>query len=214
MMSAQALDKETYRRIIEDYFRPFGTGDFSDVGFSTGVEFLSPLSGTTIKGRDEVSRFLVNVTTRVTAVNVISIAVDFPTASGVWQMTTTKGVVYTLQNFFRLDGEGLLYIWPMFDPKAVMDDPAGLIQWLTGEGYYEVAATTPKQHAGVTISKTGRLFVNFPRWVDVPTPSVAEVAADGSLVPYPNEKINEWDQTPGESARDHFVSVQSVVAGD
>ena len=59
----------------------------------------------------------------MTAVNVIAIAVDFPTASGVWQMTTTKGVQYTLHNFFRLDGEGLRYIWPMFDPKAVMDNP-------------------------------------------------------------------------------------------
>ena len=211
-MSAQELDKEAYRRIIDDYFRSFGTHDFSDVRFSTQVEFLSPISGITVKGRDEVASFVSGVSTRVAAVNVIAIAVDLPTASGVWQMTTTKGVQYTLHNFFRLDGEGLLYIWPMFDPKAVMDDPPGLLQWLTGSGYYEVAATTPKQHAGVTISSTDRLFVNFPRWVDVPTPSVAEVTADGSLVSYPNEEINAWDMNPGESARDHFVSVQSVVA--
>lgn len=213
-MTAQELDKETYRRIIEDYFRAFETHDFSNVRFSTQVEFLSPISGITMKGREEVGRFVSDVSTRVTAVNVIAIAVDFPTASGVWQMTTTKGVQYTLHNFFRLDGEGLLYIWPMFDPKAVMDDPPGLLQWLTGNGYYEVAATTPKQLAGVTISKTGRIFVNFPRWVDEPTPSVAEIAADGSLVPSPNEAINAWDQTPGESARDHFVSVQSVVVDE
>jgi len=213
-MSAQEWDKETYRRIIEAYFRAFETGDFSNVRFSTQVEFLSPISGITAKGRKEVERFLRSVITRVAAVNVMSIAVDFPTASGVWQMTTTKGVQYTLHNFFRLDGEGLRYIWPMFDPKAVMDDPSGLLQWLTGSGYYEVAATTPKQHAGVAISKTGRIFVNFPRWVDEPTPSVAEVAPDGSLVPYPNEEINAWDQTPGEPARGHFVSVQSVVAGE
>jgi hypothetical protein len=213
-MTAQELDKETYRRIIEDYFRAFETHDFSNVRFSTQIEFLSPISGITIQGREEVGRFLSGVSTRVTAVNVIAIAVDFPTASGVWQMTTTKGVQYTLHNFFRLDGEGLLYIWPMFDPKAVMDDPPGLLQWLTGNGYYEVAATTPKQLAGVTISKTGRIFVNSPRWVDEPTPSVAEIAADGSLVPYPNEAINAWDQTPGESARDHFVSVQSVVVDE
>ena len=65
----------------------------------------------------------------------MSTAVDFPTASGVWQMTTTKGVQYTLHNFFRLDGEGLVYIWPMYDPKAVINDPTGLVQWLTGNGY-------------------------------------------------------------------------------
>src|SRR3712207_5179820 len=129
-------------------------------------------------------------------------------------MTTTKGVQYTLHNFFRLDGEGLVYIWPMFDPKAVMDDPPGLLQWLTGSGYYDVAATTPKQLAGVTISRTGRIFVNIPRWIDEPTPSVAEVAADGSLVPYPSEALNAWDKTPGESASGHLVSVQSVVADE
>lgn len=213
-MSTQELDKETYRHIIDAYFRAFETHDFSNVQFSTGIEFLSPISGITMKGRKEVGRFVNSVSTRVTKVNVIAINVDYPTASGVWQMTTTKGVTYTLHNFFRLDGEGLLYIWPMFDPKAVMEDPPGLLQWLTGNGYYDIAATTPKQHAGVTISQTDRLFVNFPRWVDVPTPSVAEVVADGTLVPYPNEEMNAWDLEPGDSARDHFVSVQSVVVYD
>jgi sugar lactone lactonase YvrE len=79
---------------------------------------------------------------------------------------------------------------------------------------FSIAARTPKQLAGVTISKTGRMFINFPRWVDEPTPSVAEVAADGSLVPYPNQAINAWDKIPGESARTHFVCVQSVVADE
>jgi sugar lactone lactonase YvrE len=213
-MSTQELAKETYRSIIDTYFRSFGTGDFSEVQFSSQIQFLSPISGITMKGREEVERFVTGVSTRVSSVNVISIAVDFPTASGVWQMTTTKGVQYTLHNFFRLDGEGVAYIWPMFDPKAVMDDPPRLLQWLTGVGYYSIAATTPKQLAGVTISKAGRIFVNFPRWVDEPTPSVAEVAADGSLVPYPNEAINVWDKTPGESAGSHFVCVQSVVVDD
>jgi hypothetical protein len=122
-MSDRELDKETYRSIIETYFRAFETHDFPNVHFSSKIEFLSPISGITMKGRDEVGRFVSGVSTRVVAVNVISITVDFPTASGVWQMTTTKGVQYTLNNFFRLDGEGLFYIWPMFDPKAVMNDP-------------------------------------------------------------------------------------------
>jgi hypothetical protein len=213
-MSTQELDKETYWGIIETYFRAFGTGDFSDVRFSSRIQFLSPISGITMNGRVEVVRFVTGVSTRVSAVNILSITVDFPTASGVWQMTTTKGVQYTLNNFFRLDGEGLAYIWPMFDPKAVMNDPSGLLQWLRGEGYYEVAARAPKQLAGITISRTGRLFVNFPRWIDEPTPTLAEVAADGSLVPYPDEAINAWDKTPGQSARDHFVDVQSVVVDE
>ena len=61
-------------------------------------------------------------------------------------MTTTKGVQYTLHNFFRLDGEGLAYIWPMFDPKTVMNDPSGLLRWLRGEGYSEVAAQMDPSH--------------------------------------------------------------------
>ena len=211
-MSAHELDKETYRSIIETYFRSFGTRDFSQVQFSSQVQFLSPLSDIPLKGREAIENLVSGVVTRVSSVDIISIAVDFPTASGVWQMTTTKGVKYTLHNFFRLDGEGLAFIWPMFDPKAIIADPPGLHQWLTGDGYYSIAARTPKQLAGVTISTAGRIFVNFPRWVDDPTPSVAEVAVDGSLVAYPHEAINAWDKTPGESARNHFVCVQSVRA--
>ncbi|TIW29397.1 MAG: DUF4904 domain-containing protein [Mesorhizobium sp.] len=134
-MAVQQLEKEQYRAIIETYFRSFGTKDFSKVQFSPKIQFLSPISGNTMKGRDEVVKFVSGVAARVSAVNILSTAVDFPTASGVWQMTTTKGVQYTLHNFFRLDGEGLAYIWPMFDPKAVMDDPPGLLAWLTGKGF-------------------------------------------------------------------------------
>lgn len=129
------MDRETYRTIINDYFKAFRNGDFTNVRFSSKIEFLSPISGNTFKGVEEVLRFLHGVTTRVAEVNILSVTVDPPTASGVWQMKTTKGTLYTLNNFFRLDDEGMSYIWPMFDPKAVMDDPDGLIQWLTGKGY-------------------------------------------------------------------------------
>src|SRR5258707_60430 len=77
-----------------------------------------------------------------------------------------------------------------------------------------IVAKTSKQLAGITLSKSGRLFINFPRWVDEPTPSVSEVAKDGSLIPYPNEAMNQWDLQPGESAENPLVCVQSVVADD
>lgn len=141
-MSTRELDKETYRHIINDYFLAFGTGDFSQVQFSPGIQFLSPMSGNTFDGREAVVKFVTDVSTRVSDVNIISTAVDFPTASGVWQMQTTRGVLYTLHNFFRLDGDGLVYIWPMFDPKAVMDDPPGLLRWLSGKDYDAVADPT------------------------------------------------------------------------
>lgn len=57
-MSTQELDKEQYRSIIETYFRAFGNGDFSRVQFSSQIQFLSPISGNTMKGREEVVKFV------------------------------------------------------------------------------------------------------------------------------------------------------------
>lgn len=129
------LDKEEYRAIVLTYMNAFSSGDFSGVTFSSKVEFMSPISGNTFKGRDEIVNFLTGVTTRVGEVEIMSTTIDYPTASSVWTMRTTKGTLYTLNNCFKLDPEGLSYIWPMFDPKAVMDNPEGMIQWLTGKGY-------------------------------------------------------------------------------
>src|SRR5215469_10994887 len=86
-MTTKELDKERYRSIIETYFGSFRTGDFSQVQFSPEIQFLSPISGITMKGRDRVVSFVSGVATRVSAVNILSTTVDFPTASGVWQMT-------------------------------------------------------------------------------------------------------------------------------
>ncbi|MGH3900548.1 MAG: L-dopachrome tautomerase-related protein [Pseudonocardiaceae bacterium] len=60
---------------------------------------------------------------------------------------------------------------------------------------------------GVTVSHSGRIFVNFPKWGDDVTATVAEVR-DGRCVPFP-------DQASNSPSADHdagaFVSVQSVV---
>ncbi|HVW10073.1 MAG TPA: L-dopachrome tautomerase-related protein [Bryobacteraceae bacterium] len=69
------------------------------------------------------------------------------------------------------------------------------------------------QITGVTVSKSGRLFVNFPRWSDKYLNAVVEVMKDGSVKPYPDEAWNRWDKKP-ESAGRQFVCVQSVVADD
>ncbi|MFD9701392.1 DUF4904 domain-containing protein [Lentzea sp. NPDC059081] len=133
--NGKQLDKETYRKIIESYFRAFETHDFSKVQFSSEVEFLAPINRLALKGRDEVESFIGPVSSRVLAVRVLNTNVDFPTASGLWQITTTKGAQYTVHNFFRLDGEGLRYIWPIIDPLVVINDPLGVVRWLTGNGY-------------------------------------------------------------------------------
>ncbi|MBB3998286.1 L-dopachrome tautomerase-related protein [Aureimonas pseudogalii] len=78
----------------------------------------------------------------------------------------------------------------------------------------EQVATFPHQVTGVTVAEDGRVFVNFPRWTEDAPVSVAEVAKDGSITPYPNAEWNAWrnarkdEMSPG----DHFVCVQSVVA--
>ena len=60
---------------------------------------------------------------------------------------------------------------------------------------------------GVTVSDSGRIFVNFPRWGDKVDFTVAEVK-NGTAVPYPNAQINR----PNPKAQaESFVSVQSVV---
>ncbi|WP_285191772.1 L-dopachrome tautomerase-related protein [Rhizobium sp. CNPSo 3490] len=78
----------------------------------------------------------------------------------------------------------------------------------------EKVATFEHQVTGVTVSEDGRIFVNFPRWSeDVPI-SVAELMKDGSIRPYPNDEWNSWRNAKMSeiSPKDHFVTVQSVVA--
>jgi sugar lactone lactonase YvrE len=69
------------------------------------------------------------------------------------------------------------------------------------------------QITGVTVSKTGRIFVNFPRWSDHYLNAVVEVLPDGSSKPYPDETWNRWDLKP-DTAGKAFVCVQSVVVDD
>ncbi len=72
---------------------------------------------------------------------------------------------------------------------------------------------------GVTVSHTGRIFVNFARWGDDIPFTVAEMVK-GKAVAYPNAQINDWPgrKLPNPNAfldasanQNHFVSVQSVV---
>ncbi len=66
------------------------------------------------------------------------------------------------------------------------------------------------QLTGISVSKTGRLFVNFPRWSPEYLNAVVEVMPDGSAKPFPDQDWNRWDLDP-KSASQHFVCVQSVV---
>jgi sugar lactone lactonase YvrE len=84
-------------------------------------------------------------------------------------------------------------------------------QQVNSEKLQQVAAFWGPLPTGVTVSKSGRIFVNFPRWGDPVEYSVAEVK-DGQVVPYPNLEINKFsgDDDPSK----HLVGVQSVVVDD
>ncbi len=73
----------------------------------------------------------------------------------------------------------------------------------------KVAGFPDQQVTGVTVSKTGRVFVNFPYWADDHTTSVAEVV-EGKAVPYPDEA---WQGKSGDPQK-RWVCVQSVVVDD
>jgi sugar lactone lactonase YvrE len=82
-----------------------------------------------------------------------------------------------------------------------------------------VATFNGPMPTGVTISRNNRIFVNFPRWGDDVSFTVAELV-QGKAIPYPDAEVNDWpglkspdptrykDQKQNEN---HFVSVQSVV---
>lgn len=61
---------------------------------------------------------------------------------------------------------------------------------------------------GITVSRSGRKFVCFPRWGDPVQATVAEIRG-GSIVPYPNRAMQP--RSGMSKSKDRFVSVQSVV---
>ena len=77
-----------------------------------------------------------------------------------------------------------------------------------GDGGLIEVARSDQQWTGVAVSKKGRIFVNFPRWSDSVTLSVAEVTAAGKILPFPDEQWNTWSIS--SPPQDHFVCVQSV----
>jgi len=60
---------------------------------------------------------------------------------------------------------------------------------------------------GVSVSATGRVFVNYPKWGDDVTFTVAEIR-DGRPVAFPDQHMND---PAGDDDPAAFVSVQSIV---
>ena len=79
------------------------------------------------------------------------------------------------------------------------DEPLGALEPVA---YFNGAMPT-----GVTVSHKGRIFVNFPKWGDDVSFTVAEIRK-GEMVAYPDESINQTNPADQAAA---LVSVQSVV---
>src|ERR687897_942338 len=79
------------------------------------------------------------------------------------------------------------------------DEPVGVLEPVA---YFNEAMPT-----GVTVSQNGRIFVNFPKWGDEVSYTVAEIR-DGKAVAYPDEAMNQTNPNDLAAA---LVSVQSVV---
>lgn len=60
---------------------------------------------------------------------------------------------------------------------------------------------------GVSVSHTGRIFVNFPKWGDEVPATVVELRK-GTEVPFPDQA---WNSPAGDDDPSAFVSVQSIV---
>ena len=60
---------------------------------------------------------------------------------------------------------------------------------------------------GVSVSHTGRIFVNFPKWGDEVPATVVELR-NGTEVPFPDQA---WNNPSGDDDPGAFVSVQSIV---
>ena len=76
------------------------------------------------------------------------------------------------------------------------------------KGYQTVARFYGAMPTGVTVSKQGRIFANFPRWGDNVRYTVVEVKK-GRLVPFPSANMSSPHSKWPRAKR--LVSVQSVV---
>lgn len=69
------------------------------------------------------------------------------------------------------------------------------------------------QPTGVAVSKTGRVFINYPYWTDTYQYAVAEIGKDGAAKPYPDAAYNTWRE--GQPVvPNRWICVQSVYVDD
>jgi len=73
----------------------------------------------------------------------------------------------------------------------------------------EIAVRSPWMANQVALTRHNTLFLGLPRYAaDKPTPSLARLESDGTLVAFPGNSWNEW--APGKDGREAFVYLNSV----
>lgn len=78
---------------------------------------------------------------------------------------------------------------------------------LTGKSKLSIFLEGDKQWTGIAVSKSGRMFVCFPRWTDNTPVSVGEIV-NKKVIPFPDTSWN--NQAATKNANNKFVCVQSV----
>jgi sugar lactone lactonase YvrE len=68
------------------------------------------------------------------------------------------------------------------------------------------------QFTGVAVSKTGRMFVSYPRWQGPHDSDVVEVQSNGIARPFPDKDWNSWEKN--QSGSNKWVCVQAVYVDD
>ncbi|MFP9114451.1 SMP-30/gluconolactonase/LRE family protein [Flavobacterium sp. RHBU_3] len=70
------------------------------------------------------------------------------------------------------------------------------------------------QLTGVAVSKSGRVFTNYPRWAGPYQYALVEVGKNNKKTPFPDVQWNTWDVEKGGDKANHFLCVQAVVIDD
>ncbi|GGH72905.1 sugar lactone lactonase YvrE [Filimonas zeae] len=97
------------------------------------------------------------------------------------------------------------------NPAADKSDNSNKADSITAPTLEAVFADSTYQLTGVAVSTHGRVFTNYPYWLDQHAYSVVEVV-NGKALPYPDSSWNSF--TKGENGQNKFVCVQSVVTDD
>lgn len=98
------------------------------------------------------------------------------------------------------------------DGKPQRSDPVNPSAGPNQSRLEEVAVSPQYQWNGVALTKGGRRFAAFPRQLGDETISVAEIAADGSLKPFPDGAWNTFSPVKSSNNPEtRFVNVNAIL---